>query len=394
MQDNLLKQLPSKKVLLLHPPSIMNKIILSFFALISYATYAYESDQFSVPKHEIADVGEDISMFILEQTKEAVLTINNDLKEYPLKIEELKKRIDKLNPRTRAEKITELKRKLSKYTKYHKGLYTKEGIVAVVHKKIGGEFAWQDQRDGVFGLPLSIIPYPDNIKDNKPITYLPSSLKTIYSFSGFHRIISPTYFVFCSSLKMYGVYLGIDKLGHMFNQGHQYYEIYQSALTQNNSHEEALTKAIEWGKSTENGKFGMVADGVYSNGDLAANFAGFHFYDNLFNSITIGDKTYSPILTIKEDNTVEIDTTIDGKTFVAPFISHHLNEALNPSHFEKLQRSIIKSAIKKRCKRIMNFYKWDTAAEWNEITDSLKTWHGKEYSHRSDKALRIDELCF
>lgn len=364
--------------------------------ILALNSYAYESDQHTVPKAELADVGVDISSFIYGQTKLAVDKLNLDLRELPAKIEETKKRLQSQEALEKPLLRRELKKKLTQDEARLASIQTDAGVVAAVYDELGGTFTWEDQRDGVFGLPLSIIPYPDNKKDNKPITYLPGKLKTIYSFSGFHRIISPSYFVFCSSLKMYGVYLGVDKLGHMFNQGYEYYVLYHKALSEKKSASEAMKAVIDWGEETENGMYGMVVDGVYSNGDLAANFGGFHFYENLLNPITLDDETLTPLLKINEDHSVSFNNErqVAPENLLRPVITDHLNEAINPSHFERPQRKIIKKAIKNRCEGILRFYDIKSAQEIQEKTDSLKSWHGKEYGHRSDELLKIDELCF
>ena len=367
----------------------MKTILLALLALlfIQHAS-AYESDQHTVPKGDLADVGVDISSFIYKQTKIAVDKINRDLKELP---EKIKKARDVLESKEAQEKPflkREYQKKLKEYETRFALIQTDQGVVASVYDELGGTFTWEDQRDGVFGLPLSIIPYPKNIKDNKEITFLPGKLKTIYSFAGFHRLISPSYFVFCSSLKMYGVYLGVDKLGHMFNQGYEYYRLYHKGLTEKD--------VVSWGQETENGMFGMVVDGVYSNGDLAANFGGFHFYENLLNQVTLGENTLLPLLKVNEDRTVDFnsETIVSPEDFLRPLITDHLNEAINPSHYEKPQRVVVKKAIKNRCEGIIRFYDIKSSQEIEEKTNALKSWYGKDYGHRSDDLLKINELCF
>lgn len=366
----------------------MKTLILIIAMTMVMSLQAYESDQHTVPDFELADVGVDISAFIYKQTALAVEKINRDLESLPLKIEQTQKRIQSDEALEKPMLMRELKKNLAADTARLKSIKTKNGVVAAVYDELGGTFTWEDQRDGVFGLPLSIIPYEKNIKDGQQITFVPKRRHTIYAFAGFHRLISPSYFVFCSSLKMFGVYFGVDKLGHMFNQGYEYYVKHHQGLS--------LDKVIEWGESTERGTYGTLVDGVYSNGDLAANFSGFHFYENLLNPVTIGDKIHSPILTIKEDSTVEFNTQnpIEEATFLAPFISQHLNEAINPSHYEKLQKLVVIKAVKNRCENVKRFYHLKDSQEIKALTDSMTLWHGKNYGHRNYELLRIDELCF
>ena len=371
----------------------MIKLMLAFLFALSVSAHAYESDQHTTPEQELADVGSDMSVFIYNQINVALVKINKDIIELPGQIETLKMQIIReSNPK----KVKKLKIALLDLTTRLDLIKTPTGITQAVYQEIGGRFTWEDQRDGVFGLPLSMIPYPKNIKDNKRITYVPSKFKNIYAYAGFHRIISSSYFVFCSSLKMFGIYLGVDKLGHMFNQGYEYFNLYHNELNRTQDAKQAMTNVVDWGRSTENGMYGAIVDGVYSNGDLAANFAGFHFYQNLLYPITLSEKTYLPILKINEDHTVEFNSEnlIDEKDLLVPFFSHHLNEALNPSHYELLQRKVVKVAVKNRCERVRNFYELTSSSEAATLTEGLFSWHGMDYGHRSDDLLRIDQICF
>lgn len=72
------------------------------------------------------------------------------------------------------------------------------------------------------------------------------------------------------------VAMGTDKLGHFFAQGYEYYEI---SVLQGKGDK----AAIDYGVSTEEGKFGLGTTGVFSNADLEANKAGLQFYKDLRN---------------------------------------------------------------------------------------------------------------
>ena len=76
---------------------------------------------------------------------------------------------------------------------------------------------------------------------------------------------------------------------------------------------------------TEKGLYGILLTGVYSNGDLAGNYAGFKFYRNLFHEVRIGDRTLAPILR-RDGVHWMIDPTRDNTDLLKPYISEHLNE--------------------------------------------------------------------
>ena len=71
-----------------------------------------------------------------------------------------------------------------------------------------------------------------------------------------------------------GHLIGLDKLGHFFAQGWQYFE-----LTHYENY--AIEQAIEWGKQQEAGKFGYSTTGIFSFADLVANFNGWRFWNKV-----------------------------------------------------------------------------------------------------------------
>ncbi|MBF0207807.1 MAG: hypothetical protein HQK53_13060 [Oligoflexia bacterium] len=78
-----------------------------------------------------------------------------------------------------------------------------------------------------------------------------------------------------------GVIVGSDKFGHYFEEGYKYYvETFVEG--------KGVESALAIGEGEENGFFGMATTGIYSYGDLYANFQGMRFWKdfapNPFNS--------------------------------------------------------------------------------------------------------------
>ena len=71
-----------------------------------------------------------------------------------------------------------------------------------------------------------------------------------------------------------GHLVGLDKIGHFFAQGWQYFE-----LTHYDDH--SIDQALEWGKQKEAGLFGYTTTGIFSYSDLAANFNGWRFWNKV-----------------------------------------------------------------------------------------------------------------
>jgi hypothetical protein len=71
-----------------------------------------------------------------------------------------------------------------------------------------------------------------------------------------------------------GHLIGLDKIGHFFAQGWQYFEM-------TNDDEATIIEAIEWGRQQEAGLFGYTTTGIYSYADLVANLNGWRFWNRV-----------------------------------------------------------------------------------------------------------------
>jgi hypothetical protein len=71
-----------------------------------------------------------------------------------------------------------------------------------------------------------------------------------------------------------GHLIGLDKIGHFFAEGWQYFEL---------THYKAynIDQALQWGKEQEAGKFGYATTGIFSFADLTANFNGWRFWNKV-----------------------------------------------------------------------------------------------------------------
>jgi hypothetical protein len=75
-------------------------------------------------------------------------------------------------------------------------------------------------------------------------------------------------------MKVNGNCIGSDKLGHFFQQGHEYY-------TESHRSGGSVATGIAGGQAQESGGYGLRTTGVYSNADLEANRKGLDFYNDL-----------------------------------------------------------------------------------------------------------------
>ncbi len=97
--------------------------------------------------------------------------------------------------------------------------------------------------------------------------------------------------------------IGTDKLGHFFAQGYEYFDIGFGKAN-------GSQLAEAYGRSSEEGKFGLLTTGVYSNADLVANSAGASFYSDLYSD---------PFMTFQTND----------------YLSPEWNEDVNPNYYSK-----------------------------------------------------------
>lgn len=78
-----------------------------------------------------------------------------------------------------------------------------------------------------------------------------------------------------------GVHMGADKLSHFFQTGWKYHRRFRAFLAAGIPEHEARERVVRYGVGTEYGSLGLGATGVFSFGDLEANYQGFRFYRSL-----------------------------------------------------------------------------------------------------------------
>lgn len=202
-----------------------------------------------------------------------------------------------------------------------------------------------------------------------------------------HAEPAPILMDLAPTVNFYGVLFGTDKLGHFVQQGHEYFTRFDSCLLQGLGEDACLQKAVAYGVHLERSYFGTMLDGVYSNGDLSANFLGLMFYRHLFETIRFNGEILSPIFTIDADG-LKMNPEIDAETMLKPFIMAHLNEALNSSLYIYSQ-SEIRAEILNRCAS------WENEFPELKFMESLTTLSGQDYGHNRGYGIPMDlrEIC-
>lgn len=82
------------------------------------------------------------------------------------------------------------------------------------------------------------------------------------------------------AIRLGGQYIGIDKTDHFIDQGYDYFTLYVKT--------KSLDELFAYGRKMESSYFGAMLTGIFSYGDLTANYEGFRFWSQL----AAGDQPY------------------------------------------------------------------------------------------------------
>ncbi|HHF7372933.1 hypothetical protein [Legionella bozemanae] len=300
---------------------------------------AEETDQFTLPPGELQDIGPVASYRLYEVLEKVIAQTNSE--------------IQMLLPRAQHSRHAASQLASRRNDSY---------LVDLVYKYTGP------------GFPRWLRRLP---KESKPLLYkevLP--WKTVY-WLVFSQ--SPLFLIgLAPTINMYGHYFGTDKLGHFFMMGHTYYKIYMYYLDHGKPAEQAHAAIVLYGQILEQTYLGTLANGVYSNGDLSGNYAGWKFYMNLGHSVKIGDRTLPPILVLN-GNQWEFSKHVTKENLLKPYISDNLNEAYNPCRYS-FNRSQIRRQIKKRCAQWIS-REGLTPQMVQAKLEKTRRWHGEHYGH-------------
>lgn len=373
--------------------------------LVSGRVTAWETDQFTLSNQPIAETGEEISHYVyshllesLKSAKQHRLTYADTVKNLSIELQKAKK-LKRLRYTSSLsdldDQIKQLQKRLDYYQQYSENYFqTPSGIASRIQHIIGSAIADQERQDAIWGTVTNLTPYEAGMKAQLPVKFYPSKFDSVYAYAGFHRVLHPSHFILSSTIKLYNIEIGMDKLGHLFNEGYQYYLLFEEAKINGDSDKVALEKAITWGVDTEDTYYGSWVSGIYSNADLASNYAGLHFYLNLFSPLTLDGVIYPPILEKDELGDYQVNNvpTNKAQVLLKRYISYHMNEALNPSSLEYLQYIVVEEAIKNRCHAWQNKYPDPTLL----LTQSsnLTRWNGDEYGFDDNNTISILQSCF
>lgn len=161
-----------------------------------------------------------------------------------------------------------------------------------------------------------------------------------------------------ATIRVDGVMLGSDKLGHFFSQGLKYYKRKERGWS--------TDRVLEWGTTAEQWMWGELTSGVYSNADLIANYEGMRFYESLFENDIVEGR--GPIIEWHDGKPVQV------RDFTwADHVNDYWDEALNPSYVVDALYEDLREHIRRRCpqyfQRPSAFIAENDEALWNHYKD-------------------------
>lgn len=207
-----------------------------------------------------------------------------------------------------------------------------------------------------------------------------------------------------STIKVYGTFMGTDKIGHFHDLGHIYYKDYMKHRRAGDSAEESLARVVkEYSKGfvSEKGVVGNIVSGVYSNADLAANYAGMRFYQNLTEPVKLKGQERPPLIVRNGDFLRVNDHVQADSPWFEVFISDQFNEALNPNLHDWMMRDAVRKRIHRISPDVLRFYadpqgKSRDRQYFENLARSLMTYDGESYGHSGmrDSLIGIYNTCF
>lgn len=351
------------------------KNILKFFLVIVFlispiASIAFETDQFNLPPEKLNDIGDEVTNYTKENLEKAIEKINAEI----LIRQDCLSKISAKKGSEKCKSPDEEKKQLE--------FLRSEDAIALEFFKLVGK-----------GVPFSISSkWLESEKfEHQPARFKPSLKDSIY-------VVLPTdYIGLSSTINMYGAEFGTDKIAHLYQQGYDYFKIYKRETKNGLTHEEAIKKAVKWGQKTERTYYGTLVSGVYSNADLAANYAGLYFHFGLTRENKIGDKTIPPTF-ILENGIWKFNPNSDVKeNLLKPYISESFSEAINPSIYTKMFGLNLhaRHVLERNCDKWLERFPNLSQTEFAEMVVESKTLFGENYGFRESKNfVTIANTCF
>jgi len=361
------------------PPGLLPLVLLGFaftcLPLRSIAVFAHETDQYTLPVgREFADLGPHLSRVVHSAIVEAVNGTNAAIKRS-------RRDTGPTNETARLQSV--------------------EVISGEVWLQLFAAFPVNESLDAGLASERMHARYPGLITAYR-------SEQSIYEDPLLMLDITKVVRTFARActVNVDGKLFGTDKIIHFLNLGHIYHSTYLSARKQGLLESEAVSQAVQVSAGnnfflSENALLGTLTTGIRSNGDLAANYAGFKFYRNLTEEVRIGNRVMPPMLVRDGPYWRLNDQVRPDSDFFTAFITPHWNEALNPNVYAVFTDARVREMLRSRCPDLLDWYRDErgrrlSREQFVAIEDDLSTWYGEPYGYEQDGESRVSiaTTCF
>ena len=315
--------------------------------------WSLEADQFTLPPEPLADLGPELDAKVRLHLQRI--------------IDELNERIDEAEANAAAASDPDQRRR-----------YGLEAAAWLSHQRVPHAL-WRQFGMGWPEAWMEVYVRHADFQHDKPVRF---NLAYYRSKFGLAAAWKPLLIIgVAPTINVHDTKMGTDKLGHFFAQGYEYYRIYHRGLDAGLSRARSRGAAVAHGMRQERSYLGYWVSGTYSNADLAANYAGFMFYRNMTRPVRVDGRELAPILVREGGRWAFNDEARDD--LLGPFMSDHLNEAMNPAHYEAPMRWTIHQVLAHDPARraAWRAHYGLTRDEERERTHELAAWHGQDYGH-------------
>jgi hypothetical protein len=343
--------------------------------MVSFCTPAPETDNFYLPpKPEFADFGDFLEAVHTRALEEGVRQVNSRIE-------------GALNLKNAAARTKQLER-------YH----WPDAVATAVADQFGTTMTEILEVDHALGAAWARRTFPHKTLDYSNISM---------NFCG-HFPLDPRALLMldqAGTVRAFGIYFGTDKILHFHQLGFDYYRRYRALLRMGTSPDQALQKVLSHfsndGLLSESKVYGSLCTGVYSNADLASDYAGFKFYLNLTELVRLLGEDRQPLVVRCGVFWRVTDQVRPQSGWFRAFISDHWNEALNPCLYDWTMRPFIRKTLQRRAERIVSFYTCNDGrpndpAYFDNLAHTLATYFGEPYGHSGsfEKLMNIGNTCF
>lgn len=155
-----------------------------------------------------------------------------------------------------------------------------------------------------------------------------------YNMSIYRGRSFPVVLPMARTMRVGDVYFGMDKIGHVFGFGRRYYDRYLRLTRDGKEHEEAMGIVISRGIAYEQSVVGKLVDGIFSHGDMEANYQGMRMALDFCR----GDAPYFG----RRDEQWVLARPLDIREYITP----EFDESYNPSFYWAARKRFVLPILK------------------------------------------------